>query len=122
MQSRKELSDRFLDLKDKRAALESQVDAVKEEQKQAEQDLILSMEEEGLQNFRDDERGLVYIRQDTFASVEDQAKLYAHLRANNMGDVIKETVNAKTLAAIAKEHPDLPGAKISYATRLGVRK
>lgn len=120
MQSRKELSDKFLDLRDKKSSLQDQLKPIEEAMLAAEQDLILSMEEEGLQNFRDDERGLVYIRQDTFASISDKDALLAHLTSNGMGDVI--TVNARTLSAIAKEHPDLPGIQLSYKTRLGVRK
>jgi len=87
-----------------------------------ERDLILSMENENLQNFKDSRFGLVYLREDLYASIEDSDKCFGWLEENNMHDVIRQTVHSKTLSAICKESGEIPGVKTYFQTKVGFRR
>lgn len=63
------------------------------------------MEDKGLENFRVAGLGTLYLTPDLFVSVKagKQDKYHMFLRDNNLGDLIKESVNPSTLRGHIKE-------------------
>lgn len=122
MTQREELSHQIANLKRSKKLQEELLDGIKLKLNELEANLILIMENEGLQSFKDKDLGTFFLRVDTYASIEDYDKAFSWLREKGMGDVIKETVHAKTLAAIAKDNPQIEGVKITLKTQLGIRK
>ena len=68
-------------------------------------DLVKALEEAELKNANVAGVGLVYLQDSTFVSVreEDRASVYAWLKENGHGDLIKEHVWPQTLTAFVKE-------------------
>lgn len=116
----KELHERFFDLRLKKDQLNQQLKEVQLELDQLESDLVLSMENEGLTQIKSD-RGTLYLRDEVYARIEDPNQAFAWLRDNEMGDMIKETVNAKSLSSLVKEKGEIPGVISHFVTKVGRR-
>lgn len=121
-QNRQQLATEFYRLKERKADLEFALEQVKESITAVESRLVLVMENENLQNFKDGELGTFYLRTDVRASIADEIQAFQWLRDNGMDDIIKPTVHSKTLSAIAKDHPEIPGVNVYYQTRVSIRK
>ena len=72
------------------------------------------------------EAGTFYRRDDLYASAEDKPAAFAWLREHGYGELITETVNARTLTAFVKElreaGKEVPkGVKLTIKKRIGVR-
>ena len=117
-----ELSAKYFALRSKRQEIEDELEKVKEECKDVEGQLVMWLENNALDKVSD-ENGTIYSRQEVYASIEDRNQAFTWLRENGMEDVIKETVHAKTLSAIVKEHAlNVPGVKAYYETKIGYRR
>jgi len=69
----------------------------------------------------------LYRKIDTYASVKDVEKGYKWLKANDFGDLFKETINARTLTAAIKDFVEEGGVvddsiNITIKRRIGMRK
>lgn len=122
MEARKDLTEKYVGLRNKKEQIEADLALVKEEIGLVEGQLLLAMENESLSSFADERFGTIYIRDEVRASEEDQEKLFSWLKENKLEDLIKTSVHSKTLSALAKEHPDIPGVKVFIQTKLGIRR
>lgn len=104
MQSMLLLADRYKELRDKKNELNSQLKSLNKELEQMERDLADMMVNEEMQSF--DRQGYkFYLSTRTYASPKAERKdeLFAWLKTNGYGDLVKETVHAMTLASFVKE-------------------
>jgi hypothetical protein len=86
------------------------------------------MEAVGIESFKTS-MGSFYTRSDFYAgiSAENRQLMFAWLRDNDLGSLIKETVNSRTLSAAIKEvmaeGESIPNEiKVSIKKRIGIRK
>jgi hypothetical protein len=122
MGNRQELAEKYAVLKQGKDRINEELKGINAALEDIEQQLVLTMENEGLQSFKDETFGTFYLRQEIYARVEDEEKAFAWLRAAEMEDVIKRSVHAKTLAALVKEHGEIEGVKSHYVTKIGMRR
>lgn len=120
--TRDQMTEVYAGLRARKDEYKEALKKVQEDLDQAERDLVLIMENENLTSFKDDRFGTIYLRDEIRASVENQEVLFPWLREHQLGDCIKETIHAKTLSALVKEHPEMPGTKTFIQTQLGMRK
>ena len=119
---RAELAESFFVLRAAKVEAEAKLESIKTTLVEIETQLVVRMENEGLQSFKDAENGIVYLREQVYARIADEAMAFEWLRAHDMGDIIKEKVHARTLASIVKDHAEIPGVVASYETKIGHRK
>ena len=120
--NRKELSEVFFKCIEEKNSITKREKELNANLAEIEDRMVLVMENEDLQNFKDDRFGTVFLQYKVYASIEDQPKAFKWLRNNNMRDLIKFTVHAGTLAATVKEYGEIPGVKSTYKTKLGYRR
>ena len=118
----KETAQKFFDIRAKKDELEGQLEVVKQEYLQAEKELVLIMEQNGLQNFTDAERGMCYMREAIYARVTDEAKCFDWLKANGLGECIKYTIHNKTLGTLVKDKGEIPGVEYHLESKIGFRR
>jgi hypothetical protein len=117
-----EQADRYFKLRQDKEAAEAALEAVKDELVQVEKDLVMRMENENMQSFKDATYGTIYLREQVYARLEDDAKAFEWFKANGMEYSWRWSIHNKTLCAIAKDHPDIPGVVTAYETKIGYRK
>lgn len=122
MATRQELAQLFFSFREQKDVLAKAAKDLNSRLEEVEKELILQMENESLQNFRDSDHGLIYLREDIHATIEDSSQAFQWLREHNMSDIIKETVHSKTLSATVKDHGKIPGVKSFYQTKIGYKK
>lgn len=109
---RKELTEKLFGLQDQKASLKDSLSKTQQEIDKVEQDLISCMQNEELEAFKDERFGTVFMRSSCRAQIEDSVQAFPWLRKNGYGDIIKESVHASTLSAVAREIPEeIPGVK-----------
>lgn len=122
MTIRQELAEKFFSLREEKDVLAKTSKDLNKCLEEIEKQLILQMENENLQNFRDADHGLIYLREDIHATIEDPDQAFKWLREHNMSDIIKETVHSKTLSVTVKDHGEIPGVKSFYQTKIGFKR
>jgi len=113
-QSEKDAKENFEEIKDLRML--------------AEEVLCAQMEAVGIESFKTS-RGTFYTRSDFYASIppDNRPVIFEWLRDNDLGSLIKETVNSRTLSATIKEmmaEGETVPAEINVTTKkkIGMRK
>lgn len=115
-------------LKEKKEQIQSDLEKINQEISEKNKELLDYWKNEGLSNVKFDGLGTFYLNKDVRASVTDQDSLFEYLRDNDHGNIIKETVNAKTLSAWAKESGmsnealDNIGVKVYEDYQIRIRK
>ena len=117
-----EQADKYFKLRQQKDEAEAVLAQVKEELGQVEKDLVLYMENENLQSFKDATFGTIYLREQVYARIDDEGKAFDWFRTHDLGDLIKATIHNKSLVAVAKENPEIPGVVTAYETKVGYRK
>lgn len=125
--SRQYLAEKFFTLRDRKDTINAELKDINSQLDDIEKELVVVMENENLQNFKDDRFGTLYLREEVYARVESEDKFFPWLRDRGMADVIKYTVHAKTLSGIVKELNEkgesVPeGVVAQFITKLGYRK
>lgn len=120
--TRKEAADRYYQLRQEKESLTESLKSVQESLDQVEAQLVLLMENESLSSFKDDDIGTVSLREEVRASIESEEQLFNWLKENNLDSCVKQTIHSKTLAAMAKDYPSMPGIKTYYQTKISLRK
>jgi hypothetical protein len=118
---------KFKELYDLKKTLKAKIEETQVQLDQWEQTLIDKFTEEGLQNVKSG-IGTFYIREDYFASYDRsrETEVFSFMREEGEGDLIRETINSRTLASWAKEKEEegyeLPDFfNITRKPRIGVR-
>ncbi len=105
------LADKLRELREGKKELEDFVKEVNAAIDATEQALVAAMVEEEMQNFtRNGRQFILNSKQRTSAKSGMQAELYAWLKKNGYGDLVKETVHAQTLDAFGRELTEELGA------------
>jgi hypothetical protein len=125
-QSLIELLTEIAIMKDNIAMVEAELKQKKSEYAELEETVFAVMENEDVQKVSVKGRTL-YRKIDTYASITDKEAGYAWLRANDLGAIIKPTVNARTLTAAMKEFMAEGGEiddsiNITIKRRIGMRR
>jgi hypothetical protein len=112
--------------KDEIAMMDAELKGKKSEYYELEEKVFTVMENEDVQKVSVKGRTL-YRKIDTYASIVDKEAGYAWLRANDLGAIIKPTVNARTLTATMKEFMAEGGEidesiNITIKRRIGMRR
>jgi len=113
-------------MKDTIAMMDAELKGLKGEYANIEEKVFAAMENEDVQKLTVKGRTL-YRKIDTYASINDKEAGYKWLRANDLGDIIKPTVNARTLTATMKEFIAEGGevddsVTITIKRRIGMRR
>ena len=91
-------------LRDEKARLDDDLKFVNNELNKAQQELFEAMEAAKVSNFTYDGRQYVQQRSVYASPAADcNAAVYEWLRVHGLGDIVTETVNAKTFAALVRE-------------------
>ena len=100
-----DLVNQFIELDDKRKRLEGDVDAIKEELKVLEPQIMDRFENAGMQSMRSKSGVTLYIRREVWAGAAEGAEvlLLETLKSCGLGDMVKEKVNTQTLSAYVRE-------------------
>ena len=122
-----EAADKFFEAREQRDYLKQELKLAQEKLDAAEKELVSFMDSNGLQNFKDATRGMVYLREQLYVRLDDESKAFTWLRENGYADIIKETVNNKTLTSVSKEVLEkdaiaIPGVESTFETKIGFRK
>ena len=117
-----EQAQTYFDLRRKKADLEAELSEVKASLAVTEKELVLYMENQNLQSFNDKTFGTIYLREQVYARVDNESSAFGWFDKHQMGDIIKRTVHNKTLCAICKEHPEIPGVVATWETKIGYRR
>lgn len=121
--NRQELTKDYFTFRDEKDKLNKRLKEVQEELDTLEDRLVNTMINENLTSFADVTNGTVYLREEVYASIEDHEKCFQWFREKGIGDAIKESIHAKTLAAIAKDNNlEVPGVKTYLKTKIGIRR
>ena len=91
------LAKQFAELKDKKDEFEAEVKKVNTEIETVQLDLVNSMIEQSLQNFKLDDGRLFSLVIEPFPKVINQDNFYQWLEENNEDYIIKRTIHNKTL-------------------------
>lgn len=107
--------------------LKDELSKAQEALDECEKNLVLFMEANNLQNFKDAENGMVYLMEKMYSRIENEDIAFEWLKNNGLGDAIKQTIHSKTLSAIAKEmfekdQQEIPGVVSTFETKVGFRK
>jgi hypothetical protein len=121
------LTKKFKEFYDLEKSYKNQMDDARKTKEQWEEALLEKMTEEEVQNIKTAD-GLFYSREDFFASYDKdrEVETFVWLREEGDGGLIKETINARTLASWAKEKKEqcieLPNFfNTTIKRRIGVR-
>jgi len=117
-----ERAQKYFELRKRKAEVEAQLDEVKGELAQVEKDLVLYMENQNLQNFTDKTFGTIYLREQVYARIDNEPIAFDWFESHNMSDIIKRTIHNKTLCAVVKENPEIPGVVTTWETKIGYRR
>lgn len=117
-----EQAQTYFELRKKKDELEKALDDVKESLAETEKELVLYMENQNLQNFTDKTYGTIFLREQVYARIDDEGTAFGWFRDHNMGDIIKETIHNKTLCAVVKDNPEIPGVVTTWETKVGYRR
>jgi len=81
------------------------LDTIKDKKIQLEETLFIALENAGLQNVKGEDGTTFYRKTQLFANVkvDDKPAFFEWLRNNDMGDIIKTDIHAKTLTAFVRE-------------------
>ena len=125
-QSLIELLTEIAIMKDEMAMMDAELKGKKSEYNELEEKVFTVMENEDVQKVSVKGRTL-YRKIDTYASIVDKEAGYAWLKANDLGAIIKPTVNARTLTATMKEFMAEGGEidesiNITIKRRIGMRR
>ena len=105
------IADDLVRYRDQKKEIEEALKATNELIAQTEEQLVAQMVEEEMQNFtRNGRQFILNSKQRTSAKSGMQAELYAWLKKNGYGDLVKETVHAQTLDAFGRELTEELGA------------
>lgn len=128
-----QMADRLQELRDEKEQLELSLKETNALIESVEQDLVAAMLTAELDSFK--RNGHTYsLKVDTYASAKADKKpeLFEALRANNVGDLVQEQVNANSLRAFVKElkannDDEIPEWIVDYInvydkTKIAVRK
>ncbi len=121
------IAEQYFSLRTKKAVIESELDAVKEELNKVESEFIMWLENNDLQSIKHDRYGTAFLREEVYARVTDEEKAFTWLRNNNMDALIKPTVHSKSLSAAMKEWMSTgavapEGIDAFVKTKIGVRR
>lgn len=125
--SRMELATKFFELRERKDKVAAELKDINGELDEVEKALVLSLESENLQNFKDARYGTIYLREAVYARVEDEEKFFPWLEETGQADVIKKVVHAKTLSSMVKnmtlDGKELPpGVTAQFMTEIGLRR
>lgn len=100
-----DLVNQFIELDEKRKKLEGDVDAIKEELKIIEPQIMERFENAGMQSMKSKSGVVIYVRRDLWAGAAEgaDALLPEVLKTVGLGDMVKERVNTQTLSAYIRE-------------------
>ena len=101
-QQLKRLSNHFAVLQGKKKEIEAQLDELKKEISEVDIQLQDEMKKLDVEKFSTP-RGTFYVNHSFNCSVADADLAFQFLRARGSGDLIKETVNARSLSSAMKE-------------------
>lgn len=117
MQNRIELTERIFVLKERKSELKNQLKEIDDTLEGLEQELTMLMENQHLQNFKDDRFGTVYLHTSFYPRIIDEEKTFNFLNNNNLNDVIviKKSVPREALREILSQHGEIPGVDSNYS-------
>lgn len=102
------LADQLVALRERKDELKAQTEANNAEIERVERELLEQMQANELQNFKRSGKQFIYSSK-VWASAVDKDKVYAWMKANDYGDLVKETVNANSFNSLVKEWLDQDG-------------
>lgn len=113
-------------MRDQKTALERELTTLNARLEAANAQLVETMETLALDSFRVAGLGLFYLAEAAYPQVTDAAALAAWLRAESLGDLVKETVHWQTLRALVAERLQggltaPAGVKVFHKTDVRVR-
>ena len=122
--TRLELTEKIFVLKKRKEEIELEKKQINSELEQLEFELITVMENESLQNFKDDRYGTVFLYTLAYPEIKDENLAFEWFEKNNMEDVIqiKRTVKRDDLRQILQEHGEIPGVSDYSETSVRFRK
>ena len=127
-ESMTDLAGRLWETKQQEKQAKEIYEGLKAERMEMEEELNIQMENIGIDSFRTED-ATFYVKQNWYANVAkgDQPRFFAWLRERNFGDLIFETVNARTLSAFTKDRQieggDLPDyLNVTIKKTIGMRK
>lgn len=94
----------YLNLHDEVKATEAYLESLKGQRDAAGEVLIGVFERDGVNSLRSTDGRTVYLARELWARAADAEALTKALRANGLGDIVKETVNTQTLTSVVREH------------------
>jgi len=122
------LAGRLWDTKQQEKKAKEVYKGLKAERMEMEESLNIQMENVGINSFRTED-ATFYTKQSWYANVAkiDQPRFFGWLREHDFGDLVYETVNARTLSAFAKDRQieggDLPDyLNVTVKKTVGMRK
>ena len=123
----KPLCQEYKRLSDDLDLAEAEVTRLKGERGILSDEMVQKFEQAGLQSAKMEGLGVFYVNATARPSVVDESLLFADLKRRKMGDLIRYSVNAQTLAAAVRElrekkEPDLAGIAIYEQTAIRMRK
>ena len=103
--------------------LEATLKSAKERLDIAEKELVMFMENEGLQNFKTADGNMVYTREQLYVRIEENKEqdLFAWFESQHMGELIKQSIPNATLRSMAKDQ-EIPFIIVNRETKIGFRK
>lgn len=97
-----ELADRLAALRDRKEELKALTTENNEEIERVERELLEQMQANDLQNFKRSGKQFICSSK-VWAAPVDKDKVYAWMKENGYGDLVKETVNANSFNSLVKE-------------------
>ena len=115
--------NKYIELRKKKDELELQLKNLQQDLDVSEKNLVMFMENEGIQNFKTESGELVYTREQLYVRVEEnkEQELFAWFEGQGMGELIKQSIPNATLRSMAKEQ-EIPFLIVNRETRIGLRK
>lgn len=114
------LEEEYFTLTAKKRELTQQLEDVKKDLACVEESLLLWLEDNDLEQIKG-EYGTIFTRTDYYARITDEPTAFKWLEENDMGDIIKRTVNSKTLSSVVRDRGEFPGIETSLVTKIGFR-
>lgn len=102
------LADRLVALRERKEELKAKTEENNAEIDRVERELLEQMQVNELQNFKRSGKQFICSSK-VWASAVDKDKVYAWMKENDYGDLVKETVNANSFNSLVKEWLDQDG-------------
>jgi len=123
-----DIAAKLRDLKLRESDAKAVYESLKLHRTATEQELIAHMENLGIESFKTGD-GTFYTRADWYAGIDSEQKwtVFEWLRRHDLGGMVQENINPKTLSAWAKERmeagEEIPdGIKVTVIKRVGMLK